>query len=303
MNQQIKPSSTGLSKKHPQNLQQLLVETVILPILMPYSETLEAHAIFSQFAKTFVEAMDELDRRLKPFLDEMLPVIQKFVETDWTAVFDAHEKSFLYLADCGWTLPDWVGLAELRTLHLRSPEELDRYFVDGYMANDAENLKELGMTLRDIPRLSQWHLLIDEIISSIAAGNHRVAIPAILTVMEGYLASALVKASLATPKVTSPFKVLQGAKWHEDNSHDGVYWKSGIVFLSRVFAPSDFAQQPPAFINRHWILHGRASVDWTLSDALRLVNSLTMLDFLFVTIGQPKPNALQTRIYALVNPG
>jgi hypothetical protein len=38
-------------------------------------------------------------------------------------------------------------------------------------------------------------------------------------------------------------------------------------------------------------LHGRASVDWSLSDALRLVNSLTTLDFLFEKIGQPKLNA------------
>jgi hypothetical protein len=64
-----------------------------------------------------------------------------------------------------------------------------------------------------------------------------------------------------------------------------------LTFLSRVFASSDFTQQPPTFINRHWILHGGAPVDWTLSDALRLVNSLTTLVFLFVTVGQPKLEA------------
>jgi hypothetical protein len=79
-------------------------------------------------------------------------------------------------------------------------------------------------------------------------------------------------------RVTSPFKVLKDAKWHEDDTFDAVFWKAGVLFLSRVFAPSDFTQQPPTFINRHWILHGRAPVDWTLSDALRLVNSLTTDD-------------------------
>jgi hypothetical protein len=39
------------------------------------------------------------------------------------------------------------------------------------------------------------------------------------------------------------------------------------------------------------VIGGRAPVDWTLSDALRLVNLLTTLVFLFVTVGQPKLEA------------
>ena len=159
------------------------------------------------------------------------------------------------------------------------------------MANDAENLKELGETLKKNSELSQWQPLIDEIIASIRAGHHRVAIPATLTIMEGYLARALVKASLTTAKNVYPFKALKEAKWHEAKTLDARFWKAGVLFLSRIFAHSDFTQQPPTFINRHWILHGRAPVDWTLSDALRLVNSLTTLVFLFVTVGQPKLEA------------
>jgi hypothetical protein len=291
MGQIEETSSPLLSAAEPRTLREYLADTLV-PSLMPYSDALrEMQSQFAQYARTFAVAMDELNRRFKPFLDETLPFVQKLVETDWTAVLSDHEKSFLYMADCGWTLPDWIDLRDLRTLYLKSVDELDRYFVEGFMANDTENLKELGITLKGMPGLSQWHPLIDDIIASIEAGRHRVAIPATLTIMDGYLANALVKASLASPKITSPFKVLRDAKWHEDDTFDAVFWKAGVVFLSRVFAPSDFTQQPPTFINRHWILHGRAPVDWTLSDALRLVNSLTTLDFLFVTVGHPKPNA------------
>ena len=195
------------------------------------------------------------------------------------------------MANCGWTPPDWIGLSDLHALRLKSPEELDRYLVEGFMENGAENLKELGNTLKRNPRLSQWHPLIDEIIPSIEEGRYLIAVPPTFTIIEGYIANALVNASLAPSNVVSPFKVLRDAKWHEDDTFNAVFWKAGIIFLSRVFAKSDFGQQPPTTINRHWVLHGRASVDWTLSDALQLVNSLTTLDFLFVTIGQPKPNA------------
>ena len=272
-------------------LQQLLADAVV-PVLTPHSEAiLAAQAQFMQFAQTFAVMMNAARLTFKPFLDESLPFLKKLAETDLTGVLDAHEKSFLHMADCGWTLPDWIDLGELNTLHLKSSEEIDCYIVNGFMANDGENLKDLSKTLKGISRFSQWHPLIEDIIASILAGNHCVAIPATLTIMDGYLANAVVKAFGTTPKITSPFKVLQNAKWHEDDTFDAVFWKSGVVFLSRVFASSDFTQQPPTFINRHWVLHGRAPVDWTLSDALRLVNSLTTLDFLFVTVGQPKPNA------------
>jgi hypothetical protein len=295
MNKTAETPSRVLSEDEPRALRKDLADA-LAPYLMPYSDgLLEVQAQFTQYARTFAVAMEELNRKFKPFLDETLPFIQKLVETDWATVFDDHEKSFLYIADCGWTLPDWIGLSELRSLHLKSAEELDRYFVEGFMANDAENLKELGKRLKEIPRLSQWHPLIDDIIASIEAGRHRVAIPTTLTIMDGYLAGALVNASLATPTVTTPFKVLREAKWHEDDTFDAVFWNAGIIFLSRVFAKSDFTQPEPTFINRHWILHGRASVDWALSDALRLVNSLTTLDFLFVRVGQPKPNAPRWR--------
>ncbi len=295
MNQAIKPPSTGPSEVDSRTLREYLAEALVSSLFPNNEARLEAEARFTQFAEKFVLAMDEARRVFTPLLEKALPIIQKLVETDWAAVFDEHEKSFLYIADCGWTPPDFIGLGELLALHLKSPEELDRYFVEGFMENDAENLKILGETLKRNPELSQWHPLIDEIIASIRAGHHRVAIPATLTIMEGYLARALVKASLTTAKNVSPFKVLEEAKWHEAKTLDARFWKAGVLFLSRIFAHSDFTQQPPTFINRHWILHGRAPVDWTLSDALRLVNSLTTLVFLFVTVGQPKLEAPKWR--------
>lgn len=291
MNEKKDNSSPESPEREPQTLQEFLANALV-PYMMPYSETLlEIQSQMAKFARAIHETFVELDNRIRPFLNEALPVIQKIVTTDWVAVINNHEKSIIHMADCGWTMPDWIGLGELNTLHLKSPEELDSYFTDGFMANDAENLKELGGRLKETQNLAQWHPLIDDIIASISAGRHRVAIPATLTIMEGYISNALVKASLTTPKDTLPFKALKNAKWHERDTLHAIFWRAGIEFLSRVFAYSDFTQQPPTFINRHWILHGRAPVDWTVTDALRLVNSLTTLEFLFVTVGEPKLDA------------
>ncbi len=295
MSQIEETSSPILSEAERRTLRDHLASALV-PYLMPYSDTLlEVQAQFAQFANTVTATMEELNKRLRPFLDEVLPFVQKLVETDWTAVLNNHEKSIIHMADCGWTMPDWIGLSELNTLHLKSPDELDLYFTDGFMANEGENVKALGRHLAEMAELSQWHPLIDDIIASILSGRHYVAIPATLTVMEGYLSNALVKASLVRAGNTTPFKALVTAKWHEEDTFEAIFWRGGVVFLSRIFANSDFTHQPPTFVNRHWILHGRAPVGWTLTDALRLINSLTNLVFLFETVGQPKANSPKWR--------
>jgi hypothetical protein len=82
----------------------------------------------------------------------------------------------------------------------------------------------------------------------------------------------------------SVLKSLKNAGWHEKENLEAFFWRSGIAFLDKVFATSDFAQSQPPFVNRHWILHGRSSVDWKLADALRLVNALWTLNFLFAIL-------------------
>lgn len=95
MNQTIKPPSTGPSELDSRTLREYLAEALVSS-LFPNSEArLEAEARFTQFAEKFVLAMDEARRVFTPLLEKALPIIQKLVETDWAAVFDEHEKSFL----------------------------------------------------------------------------------------------------------------------------------------------------------------------------------------------------------------
>lgn len=54
-----------------------------------------------------------------------------------------------------------------------------------------------------------------------------------------------------------------------------------VNFLSHLFAHAPFDSPRPQFINRHWILHGRSATDWAATDALKLVNALTALEWLF----------------------
>lgn len=174
----------------------------------------------------------------------------------------------------------------------KTHEEIDIAMTAGFMDENAKNLESLHVELRRAPALAQWHSLIEEIVYSIKTGHHRIAIPAALTILEGFAARSLSQRSLIRVKDTSPILKLERQDWHNKDIHDALFWESAIAFLSKVFAYSDFSQDEPSLINRNWVLHGRSSKDWTIADALRLINAISTLEHLFERIGWPKDRSV-----------
>jgi hypothetical protein len=237
--------------------------------------------------KPFHEGVAEFQSTIAQIAKQLQGLAANLGRIDWAAGLKKLEDSHTALAEAGWTLVDWIGLQDLTALSHKTPEELDEFFTEGFMTDDARNLHALRDELLGCSRLAQWHQLIDEIFASIDDGRHRIAIPATFTIIDGFLASFLVKHSIMSPRNSSPFRALANQGW-DQAGYDAFFWRSCLIFLEKLFGHSPFTQDQPSFINRHWILHGRSAVDWTLADALRLVNALSALDFLFETVGLPK---------------
>ena len=285
----------------PQSIDNSFIETSYVneDLLAQAREVYSSHPADAAVAMRFYNEMSAAQlaytdnfQNIVAFLEKSLShfaeATAKVLSIDWDAWSAKNEAAYLSLAEAGWTVVDWIALPELTEVASKTPFELDEYFTEGFMANDAQNLDELEKDLLKSTDLAKWHSLVDEIFASIRAGRHRVAIPSTLIIIEGFMAQSLVKVSLTTDKNRSPFKTLEGAGWHLEDTFDAVYWKSVVVFLRKLFAFSDFSQKPPEFINRHWILHGRQPVDWTLADALRLVNALNTLLYLFEAVRKRK---------------
>lgn len=117
--------------------------------------------------------------------------------------------------------------------------------------------------------------------ASSCLGPSTKSVPSLVSILEGFLAAALVKHASAPKRDIQVVVTLKRAKWHEKGNFNAVFWISVVIFLSHLFAYVPFDSPRPDFINRHWILHGRSATDWTATDALKLVNALTTLEWLF----------------------
>jgi hypothetical protein len=162
-------------------------------------------------------------------------------------------------------------------------DEIDGYFLKAYLRenNDEGRLKPTFADLLKSTKMEKWRSLLEEVSECIEKGRYKVCVPSLLTILEGFTAECLCEQFKVSRRETNVSVALKRTKWHEGGDMSSLMWMSLVIFLEHLFASSDFERNSPTFINRHWILHGRSATDWTATDAVKLVNALATLQWLF----------------------
>lgn len=245
-------------------------------------------AEFSRASAGLTEAMRAAEQwRLQvptfefPALPELnLPT---FPEIDWAATVRSMKAGVIRMADRGWTAPGWMIPREAAEMETATDSEIDAYFVENYVGKgpNQNQLQASSEQLLKSPAMEQWRDLLGEVFDSMALGKYKICVPSLVSILEGFMAASLVKHAKAAKHDIRPVMTLKRTKWHEEGDFTAVFWISAVNFLSHLFAHAPFDSPRPDFINRHWILHGRSATDWTATDALKLINALTTLEWLF----------------------
>jgi hypothetical protein len=215
-------------------------------------------------------------------------LIQAMAE-EWRRTFAAIDlDSFLartgkaseQLAEFGWTLPMQLSAPEMTDLAGEPIEKVDAFFVEYYTARDFAALRCVRKELLTRPCLSPWRELLKECFDVFESGKHLITVPALISTIEGVVACAgnsLHKRSVSRKSLvgicTNKAKALP-------RSIDALMWRSLEIFIEKLFQDAPFNKSRPAIINRHWILHGRDSANWTVADSLRLFSALETIDSL-----------------------
>jgi hypothetical protein len=127
-------------------------------------------------------------------------LLHKLSQIDWDEVADtfnkaiaAHVEAARKLAMKGWTVPAWMGLSDAVELCELSEVELDERFTVTFTANNFRVLNERIVELTGYPEMAKWKPLLLEVRDSIMAGRHQITIPALLTILEGYSVTCVLK--------------------------------------------------------------------------------------------------------------
>ena len=231
----------------------------------------------------------------EPFLNGLATIGTMVIRfTNWLASIDwvevvntfndavrRHVEAGRKLAMKGWTIPAWMGISEPLELCEMSEAELDTFFTAEFTKDDYRILRERIGELISYGEMLKWTPLLEEVQDSIIEGRHRIAIPALMTILEGYAVSEVLRADGNDVRKTDLFKLFEKIELHKADDLRAMPAISNLTFLQMLFEPHPFDQAAPERINRHWVMHGRADCDWTPADAFRLINALETLHWLW----------------------
>ena len=210
-----------------------------------------AKTLSDAFVIPFLKVWAEIDERLK----KMEPA--------------AHA-----LGASGWTVPIWGPLFLAEDLIQIAPkEQFDSLFEGEYAADRRKLEREMFNRLLSAPTTQRWRPMLGEIQAAYRRKHYRVAVPALLSVLEGSVFFAADRAS-SKRQLQS---VLKDQLAKSTGSYERVAWASLSGFVGLVYGSHHFSKAPPQGINRHWVMHGRAEPQWQRVDCLRLLQALDTL--------------------------
>jgi hypothetical protein len=175
----------------------------------------------------------------------------------------------------GWTLPVRWGLTEFVHVVDEVPlEELDEAWVAYYGSDEGREFDELIQALAGQAVLDPWRRMMDGAIYTYRGGYHEAALPALFACFDGVFAAA-------THGPQSHAKVHTTAGEFRRKAAERavleVCWASIQGFVGVTHRTHPFSEEPPASVNRHWLLHGRTMPPRPQADCLRVLQALETL--------------------------
>jgi hypothetical protein len=258
----------------------------------PNLELLSSMRASSQWSNTFSEMRAEIERQasifrnigitlaraleVPPFLRSIqLPTAAEW----WQAAHQRFVRAAESLGRAGW--PFSMSMVAADVIELAEQDggpdaaTLDDWFLEYYHGEDGLEFRALASRLLRRKSLATWRALLRECLWAYRRGKYRLAIPALLTTIEGLVCEVT---GTIREKGVNPSR-----HWRARFSKPPrglvieVEWCAVTAFLESLWCRYDFDCVPPDILNRHWVAHGRRPEVGGRADALRLLAAVDLI--------------------------
>ncbi len=185
------------------------------------------------------------------------------------------EKGAMKLADAGWALCPVLPPKHFQEIADTeyTNDELNQIMVEFYTTDNGIYLNELiQTTLLESSHLSDWQITISQSKVAYDAELYNVVVPALFTVVEGFLSKLVGTYATNNVRMIGPTKAK--ATGNHKHRFDKSTWLTIFAIVNDLYQKSDFSGSAPTQINRHWVLHGRHTQNQAKIDAIKLFNLL-----------------------------
>lgn len=180
------------------------------------------------------------------------------------------------LKDIGWTLPSELGVYAINVIgNTEEIADIETFFEEYFTQNDYSFAQKMIENILNTTISEGLKKVVRECWIAFQRKLYAICATSLLSVIEGVLSE------FSDDK--SDVRMMKVCQKHVDEfPQDGSsilkhVWISYNNFIRNLYQKSDFKQDEPDEVNRHWLLHGRSDFEIEKIDCLRLFNAVESL--------------------------
>ncbi|PGE40388.1 hypothetical protein COM60_07135 [Bacillus toyonensis] len=181
------------------------------------------------------------------------------------------DRVALKMGENGWTIPFSFEVSNIEAIH--EEEDFDKFFISFYSENENQRFNDLVSKLLLMDAVKPYTDAIEQCIKAHKDSNYIITINTLIPILEGLLSNFYDNKN--NTKMIRVCKEMLEKYTSESQWIEKLIWTSVWCFITNLYQKSDFSEESPNMLNRHWILHGRTSFSNSEADSLRLFNALS----------------------------
>lgn len=187
---------------------------------------------------------------------------------------DEYQQMVEHIAAAGWTIPLSIDIKHFEQLKTISSDAsaLDSFMGDFYAGRERKAIcRKIEKALSSPAKKAMF----SECVAAYESAMYSTCSVSLLSLLDGFISEF--------GDDPSNVKVMRVCHYHfqdeKSKGHDikSLCWLSMYQFTHEVFQKSDFTQEEPDTINRHWLQHGRSDRIPNEIDCIKLFNALSTL--------------------------
>lgn len=210
----------------------------------------------------------------------LMQAVNEHIQEETQKSLKAFDKTLDGVTDklkvIGWTLPAELGIYAVNVIgNTDEIEDVEKFFEMYFTQGDYLFANKMIDNILDTPISEGLKKMVNECWTAFQSKLYAICATSLLSVIEGVLSEfSDDKADIRMMKVCQK----QVDEFPEDGSSIMKHvWISYNNFIRNLYQKSDFKQDEPDEVNRHWLLHGRSDFEIEEIDCLRLFNAVESL--------------------------
>lgn len=224
----------------------------------------------------------------------LMESVNKHIQEETKKSLEAFDKTLDgvtdKLKDIGWTLPAELGIYAINVIgNTEEIGDIEKFFEEYFTQNNYSFTHKMIENILDTPISEGLKKVVRECWTAFQSRLYAICATSLLSVIEGVLSE------FSDDK--SDVRMMKVCQKHVDEFPQGGssilkhVWISYNNFIRNLYQKSDFKQDEPDEVNRHWLLHGRSDFEIEEIDCLRLFNAVESLCMVVKKENQEKGTA------------